>query len=813
MNIFSIKSLIQILSLPFVFALSVSAYTCLNTGPDSHCASPEAPGGLQTNETPQFIVITFDDALHQPAFDYTEKLLGYGHQNPNGAPIPATYFISTEYTDFHIVQRRYAQGCEIGVHTMSHTTSTNTDYDTWLAEITGCKQTISDLANIPLDEIVGFRAPFLQYNDASFNVLSDNGFLYESSITEKFGGLSADGSSYIWPYTLDNLGAQSHDVGTAPEREYPGFWEIPMWTYYTNGVQMNSMDYPGGYSELLSMFKNNFDLRYAGNRAPIGVFLHPGWLSEDSHADALNDFLTWALAKEGVWVVTNHQLIQWMKDPQTINGMNQFAPVQYTPPASGVEVADGWDNNGNGEIDEGFMHSCNYGSYNFNTNSDCPEEYPEPVVVPTKIITATRNGDDQVVDNCTESDWVNSLVYNQDDLVTYNGHTWRAKWYTKGNIPGSSEWGPWEDKGACSYTQTTYHGKITPSGSVHVVANGNKTFSIEPDAGYMISDVKVDGQTVGAVSSYTFTNVIANHSIEVDFVLDDGTVYHSIAASAGSNGTISPEGNVSVIENGSKTFSITPDNGYRILSVTVDGINKGAIESYEFASVTENHTINAEFEFIPVSTYSITAVSQTNGTISPSGVTTVNEGANQAYSITADAGYQIDSVVVDGDNKGAVSSYTFNAVSADHSINAYFSELTVVQYSIIINITGDGVASHASPVTVNEGENVTLSFTPNSGNKIESVTVDGSNQGSINSFTFSSLNANHVVDVVFVPNTGSQCDGVEAWNANQNWTEYSAGDLRVNGGKLWECINIAYSIYEPSGPWGYFGWSEVAVCE
>lgn len=60
-------------------------------------------------------------------------------------------------------------------------------------------------------------------------------------------------------------------------------------------------------------------------------------------------------------------------------------------------------------------------------------------------------------------------------------------------------------------------GSISPNGSVRVSRGSDKTFAITPDEGYQISDVLVDGESVGAVSSYTFENVKAGHTIEALF--------------------------------------------------------------------------------------------------------------------------------------------------------------------------------------------------------------------------------------------------------------------------------------------------------
>ena len=62
------------------------------------------------------------------------------------------------------------------------------------------------------------------------------------------------------------------------------------------------------------------------------------------------------------------------------------------------------------------------------------------------------------------------------------------------------------------------HGKIAPAaGTITVPKGESKTFTITPDSGYHIKDVLVDGKSVGAVSTYTFENVVDNHTIHATF--------------------------------------------------------------------------------------------------------------------------------------------------------------------------------------------------------------------------------------------------------------------------------------------------------
>src|SRR6185295_5932271 len=161
-----------------------------------------------------------------------------------------------------------------------------------------------------------------------------------------------------------------------------------------------------------------------------------------------------------------------------------------------------------------------------------------------------------------------------------------------------------------------------------------QSFSITPDACYHILDVLVDGVSVGPVSSYAFSNVQANHTIDASFEL---TTY-TITASAGSGGSISPNGAVSVDCGSDQSFSITPDACYHILDVLVDGVSVGPVSSYTFSNVQANHTIDASFE---LTTYTITASAGAGGSISPSGAVSVDCGSDQSFSITPDACYHI----------------------------------------------------------------------------------------------------------------------------------------------------------------------------
>ena len=87
----------------------------------------------------------------------------------------------------------------------------------------------------------------------------------------------------------------------------------------------------------------------------------------------------------------------------------------------------------------------------------------------------------------------------------------------------------------------------------------------------MIGDFLVDGVDVSADivnGEYTFENIAANHNVNVIFVEN---VYYTVTATSGEHGTITPEGETQVVNGGSISFEVVPDEGYYVASFTVDG--------------------------------------------------------------------------------------------------------------------------------------------------------------------------------------------------------------------------------------------------
>jgi hypothetical protein len=285
-------------------------------------------------------------------------------------------------------------------------------------------------------------------------------------------------------------------------------------------------------------------------------------------------------------------------------------------------------------------------------------------------------------------------------------------------------------------------GTISPTGAVSVSYGTSRAFTITPSTGYRVTSVLVDGTSVGAVTTYTFSNVTTNHTIAATFAANTNT----ITASAGTGGTISPTGAVSVSYGASRAFTITPNSGYRVASVLVDGVSVGAVTTYTFSNVTTNHTIAATFA---ANTNTITASAGTGGTISPTGAVSVSYGASRTFTITPSTGYRVASVLVDGTSVGAVTTYNFSNVTANHTIAATFAAAGT--YTITASASTGGTISPSGAVSVSSGGSKAFAITPNAGYKVAKVYVDDSSVGAVNSYTFSNVTTNHTIWAIFIP--------------------------------------------------------------
>ena len=155
--------------------------------------------------------------------------------------------------------------------------------------------------------------------------------------------------------------------------------------------------------------------------------------------------------------------------------------------------------------------------------------------------------------------------------------------YTDDKAPDLSK--PVLDK---DYTVSAMFGEDALTGDItltYVDASGTETTPDTTKVGKVI--IRAGGLTA---PNDNYTVVFADGKLTVD----ERPVY-TIKATAGSHGSITPSGNVDVLHGGSQTFTIAANSGCAISNVKIDGVSIGAVKSYTFENVTENHTIEVTF--------------------------------------------------------------------------------------------------------------------------------------------------------------------------------------------------------------------------
>lgn len=236
------------------------------------------PGTFTVEETPQFVCLGSDDNYYPDGLKWIVDLIKTKTNptatvaNPltfDGAPATMSFYMNSfnsgwynlldttaanEYGAAEALKIRgslkdaITAGSELGCHTKYHMSDAGASHSYWQTEI---DSGLIDLAAMGFnaDSLNGFRTPFLQYNDSTFQVLATHSstMKYDCSIESGIDE-ETDGSNFVWPYSLDN-GVFSADLGSTPEAEgfdtiidgtdtsinakrvvvgnYPGLWETP----------------------------------------------------------------------------------------------------------------------------------------------------------------------------------------------------------------------------------------------------------------------------------------------------------------------------------------------------------------------------------------------------------------------------------------------------------------------------------------------------------------------------------------------------------------------------------------------------------
>ncbi|NTW27547.1 MAG: hypothetical protein HGA36_04440 [Candidatus Moranbacteria bacterium] len=183
----------------------------------------------------------------------------------------------------------------------------------------------------------------------------------------------------------------------------------------------------------------------------------------------------------------------------------------------------------------------------------------------------------------------------------------------------------------------------------------------------------------------------------------------------------------------------------------------------------------------------IIASTGANGTISPIGTRVIAAGGSQTYTFPPDPGYQVSNVIVDNGSVGSPSSYTFPNLSNNHTISVSFS---AIPRNIVTTAGANGTVSPLGSIWISNGLSQLVEIKPNSCYK-SNVTVDGTSLGSLLSYPFNNVTANHTLSATFSPLTFSI-----------NATAGAGGTISLPGYSFAACGSSPTYTFKPNS--GYF---------
>lgn len=321
-------------------------------------------------------------------------------------------------------------------------------------------------------------------------------------------------------------------------------------------------------------------------------------------------------------------------------------------------------------------------------------------------------------------------------------------------------------------------GYIQPCGETTAKSGNTVSIAFGGNDGYGVTKVIVDGSEVTSLSSpFVFKNIQSNHTIHVDFAAGAVPQYTIESSVKSGSGTITPLGTTTVNEGASQSYSITPASGWSILRVIVDGEPVGAPTTYVFENVKASHVIKCEFSENPPTLYEIDATSGANGSISPSGKTSVVQGDSITFTLTPDPGYEIDVLKVDGSstspNEGS-DKYKFSNVNANHTINITFKRIIL---HVTTSVTaGEGTITESSDVYW--GDDFTVTSTPVESHQVKDLVVNGGSVGQVGEITLNQIKTDQTVAVEFEIKKFT----ITASVRNNQWGTISPGTVEVEWG-------------------------------
>lgn len=198
-----------------------------------------------------------------------------------------------------------------------------------------------------------------------------------------------------------------------------------------------------------------------------------------------------------------------------------------------------------------------------------------------------------------------------------------------------------------------------------------------------------------------------------------------------------------VVEGSNKYLHISKRQGYKLTSVILDDNSQtipsqteasGEVMTISLENITSNHNLVVTSEPFK---YTITTSAGSNGSITPSA--TVNYGSNKTINMSPSTGYEVNEVIVDGVNKGKITTYTFNNITDNHTISVTFKKLDEQKFTVNCTTVQNGNIS-VSPSSATAGTKITIYVNPSEGYRLKQINSSPNVTINNNQFTMPAQN-------------------------------------------------------------------------
>ena len=249
-------------------------------------------------------------------------------------------------------------------------------------------------------------------------------------------------------------------------------------------------------------------------------------------------------------------------------------------------------------------------------------------------------------------------------------------------------------------TSATENGGVSPLPGTYTYLDGESvTVTATPDEGYRVS--LWSGDCSGTATTCVLT-LDADRTASVTFE----RITHTLTVTATGDGSVTPAGTTTHDEGDEATLTATPDEGYRVSLWSGDC---SGTATTCVLTLDADRTASVTFERI---THTLTVTATGDGSVTPAGTTTHDEGDEATLTATPDEGYRVS--LWSGDCSGTATTCVLT-LDADRTASVTFERIT---HTLTVTATGDGSVTPAGTTTHDEGDEATLTATPDEGYRV-----------------------------------------------------------------------------------------------